>query len=173
MTVFGLAFPVAGWTLSISKPEALWLSPVAIGVLYFLAVRSRERLIETMRLDRAAERAAAEDRAIAAPDDGSARMTLAKVAEDEGRFDDALDHYEAAHRASDRMFTLGDLKAARDNIDVLRAEAARPKGLGAHPVDAGLMAACAALAFVSPVRGLAPLTALLFVSWLRGDLGRE
>ena len=173
LTVFGVAVPVGAWTLSISKVEALWAAPASFVILYFLAVRARQRLIETMDRERAADRAAAEDRAISRPDDGAARMTLAKVAEEEGRWDDALDHYEAAHKASDRMFTEMDLKDARDRIEVERALAARPKGLRAHPLDAGLMAASAALALTSPVRGLAPLAALLFVAWLRGDLGRE
>lgn len=173
MTVFGLAVPIGAWALSIAKPGMLWAAPASIAILYFLAVKPRAALIEAMKNDRLADRAAAEDRAIAHPDDGSARLTLARVAEEEGRFDDALDHYEAAHRASATMFPETDLAAARDKVDALRAVAAHKRGLLAHPVDAGALAAAAILCFLSPARGAAPLSALLFVLWMRDDLGGE
>jgi tetratricopeptide (TPR) repeat protein len=173
LTVFGLAIPVGSWALSIAKPGALWAAPVSLVFLYFLAVRPRAELIEAMKVDRAADRASAEDRAISRPDDGSARLTLARVAEEEGRFDDALDHYEAAHRASDLMFPAAELASARDKVDALRAAADRKGGVFAHPIDAASVVASAALCFRAPVRGLAPLCAMLFVLWMRDDLGGE
>jgi hypothetical protein len=173
MTVFGLGIPVGAWALSIGKPAALWAAPASIAVLYFLALKPRAALIEQMNADRAEDRAAAEDRAISRPDDGAARMTLARVAEQERRFDDALDHYEAAHRASERMFTAADLEAARDKLDMLRAASSRRSGLAGHPVDAAMIAASAALCCVAPARGAAPLAALLFVLWMRDDHAGE
>lgn len=173
LTVFGLAVPVGAWALSIAKPETLWAAPVSIAILYILAVKPHRELVAAIKAERAADRAAAEDRAISRPDDGSARMNLARVAEEDGRFDDALDHYEAAHRASDMMFPAAELAAARDKIDTLRAVAARKQGLLAHPADAAAIAASAALSFYAPARGLAPLSILLFVVWMRGDLDAE
>ena len=173
MTVFGLAVPVGAWALSIAKPQILWAAPASVVVLYVLAGKPRARLIEAIKADRAADRAAAEDQAISRPDDGSARMTLARVAEEDGRFDDALDHYEAAHRASEQMFTAGDLANARDKIDALRAEAGRRRGLLGHPLDAAAVAASAVVCFYYPARGAAPLSALLLVAWMRGDFGGE
>lgn len=170
LTVFGLSVPVGAWALSVSKPGLLWAATVSIAVLYVLAVKPHGDLVAAIKAERAAERAAAEDRAISRPDDGSARMTLARVAEEEGRFDDALDHYEAAHRASDMMFPAAELAAARDKVDALRSAAARRAGLLSHPVDAAALAASAALCFLEPARGMAPLSALLFVAWMRGDL---
>jgi hypothetical protein len=173
LTVFGLAFPVGAWTLSISKPAALWLAPASMTVLYLFGVRAHARDLEALKGERDRDRASAEDRAIARPDDGAARLTLAKVAEEEGRFDDALDHYAAAHRISDRMFSEHELSDARDRVDVLRVRAAQPKGMKRRPFDVLVMAACAALAFSDPARGLAPLSGLLFASWMRGDLGGD
>ena len=169
LTVFGLGIPVGAWALSIAKPALLWAVPASIGLLYFMAANPRNEDIDAIKADRDADRAAAEDRAISRPDDGSARMTLARVAEVEERFDDALDHYEAAHRASDLMFPAAELAAARDKIDALRAEAARRRGLSGRPVDVIAIAASAAVCFWAPARGLAPLSALLFVAWARGD----
>ena len=63
--------------------------------------------------------------------------------------------------------------AARDKIDAMRAVAARKRGLLAHPLDAAAIAASAALSFYAPARGLAPLSVLLFVVWMRGDLDAE
>lgn len=173
MTVFGLAIPVGAWAMSIAKPAMMWVVPASIGLLYLLAAKPRAELAETMRRDLADERASAEDRAIARPDDGSARMTLAHVAEKEGRFDDALDHYEAAHKISDRMFSAHELASARDRLEAMKAEAGRKKGLTAHPLDAAAITACVLVALGSPMMGLAPLSGLLFVLWLRGDLGGE
>ena len=173
MTVFGLAVPVGAWALSIAKPVALWAAPASIAVLYLLSVKPRAELIEALRSERLADRAAAEDRAISSPDDGAARMTLARVAELEGRFDDALDHYEAAHRLSDTMFPAGELEAARDRVESLRIEAGRRSGLAAHPVDAAVLALSALLCLVSPARGLAPLSAVLFSLWTREGFGAE
>lgn len=173
LTVFGVAIPVGAWALSIAKPPVLWAAPASILALYMLAIKPHRELLESIKAERRAERAAAEDRAISRPDDGAARMTLAHVAESEGRFDDALDHYEAAHRASELMFSAGDLAAARDNLDTLRALAERKRGLLVHPIDMAAVAASAVLCFFSPVRGLAPLSGLLFVLWMRGDLGED
>ncbi len=173
MTTLGLAIPVGAWATSIAQPRLLWVTPASLGLLYLLTARPRAELVERMRQDLAKERAAAEDRAIARPDDGAARMTLARVAEKEGRFDDALDHYEAAHKISDLMLPAAELSAAKDRLDAMRAEAGRKKGLTAHPLDALALAASALLAFNAPALGLAPLSGLLFVSWLRGDLGGE
>ncbi|UPT73735.1 MAG: hypothetical protein M0D55_18085 [Elusimicrobiota bacterium] len=173
MTVLGLAVPVAAWLMSIAKPAVLWAAPASIALLALMTAKPRAEVVEAIRRDRSADRAAAEDRAISHPDDGAARMTLAKIAEDEGRWDDALDHYDAAHRLSDRMLPEAELASARERVDASRAAAARPKGLTAHPVDAAFLAAAALLALRSPVRGLAPLSCLLFVLWLRGDLGGE
>ena len=173
LTVFGVAIPVGAWALSIAKPPVLWAAPVSIVVLYLLAIKPHRELLEAIKNERVADRAAAEDRAISRPDDGAARMTLARVAESEGLFDDALDHYEAAHRASELMFSAADLAAARDNLDTLRAVAERKRGLLVHPIDMAAVAASAVLCFFSPARGAAPLSGLLFVLWMRGDLGEE
>lgn len=173
LTVFGLAVPVGAWALSVAKPEIQWATPMSIAILYFLAVKPHRELIETIKAERAADRAAAEDRAISCPDDGSARMTLARVAEEDGRFDDALDHYEAAHRASDMMLSAAELAAVRDKLDTLRVIAERRRGVLVHPLDATAIAASAVLIFFAPVRGLAPLSILLFVVWMRGDLDGE
>ena len=161
------------WALSIAKPAVLWAAPVSIALLYLLTVKPRAALIEAIKNDRLADRAAAEDRAISSPDDGAARMTLARVAELEGRFDDALDHYEAAHHISDVMLPMGELAAARDRIDAMREEAGRSRGLSAHPVDAAVLALSALLCLVSPARGLAPLSAVLFSLWTREGFGAE
>lgn len=173
MTVFGLAIPVGAWALSIAKPVALWAAPASIAVLYLLTVKPRAQLIEAIKNERLADRAAAEDRAISRPDDGSARMTLARVAELEGRFDDALDHYEAAHRISDMMLPDAELATLRDRIEAMRAEAGRSRGLSSHPVDATVLALAALLCLVSPARGLAPLSAVLFSLWTREGFGAE
>jgi len=100
-------------------------------------------------------------------------MTLARVAELEGRFDDALDHYEAAHKISDTMLPESELAAARDRVESLREEAGRGRGLSAHPVDAAVLAISALLCLVSPARGLAPLSAVLFSLWTREGFGAE
>ncbi len=173
MTTLGLAIPVAAWVLSIAKPAVMWGVPASIGLLYFLAIKPRAELVEAMRRDLAEDRSKAEDRAVSNPDDGSARMTLAQVAEKEGRFDDALDHYEAAHRISDRMFSAPELEMARERLDAMKTEVKRPKGLLVHPLDAAAMGVCALLALAAPAAGLAPLSCMLFVLWLRGDVGGD
>ena len=173
MTVLGLAIPVGAWAMSVAKPAVLWAVPGSLSLLFLLTAKPRAELVEEMRLDRVSERASAEDQAISRPDDGSARMTLAHIAEQEGRFDDALDHYEAAHRISDRMFPEAELASARDRLDALRAVAGRRRGLTAHPLDAAVLAAAALVTLKAPALGLAPLSGLLFVLWTRGDLGGE
>lgn len=169
LTVFGLALPVGAWAMSIARPPALWLAPASIAFLYMLSAKDRAASEAALEGERRKEREYAADRAVAAPDDGAARLLLAKAAEEEGRFDDALEHYEAAHGLSDRMFNAEELQAARDRVDASRALAAKPRGLRAHPLDAAMMALSALLALHSPARGLAPLSALLFAHWMRGD----
>lgn len=169
LTVLGLALPVGAWGMSIAKPAALWLAPASILLLYLLSAKGRAVTEAQLAEERRKEREFAADRAVAAPDDGAARLLLAKAAEEDGRFDDALEHYEAAHALSDRMFNREELAAARERVETLRALAAKPKGFAAHPLDAAAMAAAALLALQSPVRGVAPLSALLFAHWMRGD----
>lgn len=169
LTVLGLALPVGAWAVSIARPPALWLAPASIAFLYLLSVKDRAAAESALEGERRDEREYAADRAVAAPDDGAARLLLAKAAEEDGRFDDALEHYEAAHRMSDRMFNAEELQAARDRVETLRALAAAPKGFAAHPLDAVMMALAALLALYAPARGLAPLSALLFAHWMRGD----
>jgi tetratricopeptide (TPR) repeat protein len=170
LMAFGIALPTAGWLFSLD-PSRSWtaaLSPVCCGFLWYGAA-GREELADR-ELDRVDDRefASAESRLAAAPDDGSAMLTLARLLEARGRRDEALRYYEAAHRASDRMFTALNLSEARERL-AHGPEGPRPAVAAAElrPADWIAFAVGAALLFWSPLRGAAVLSTTAFARWLR------
>jgi tetratricopeptide (TPR) repeat protein len=172
LMILGVAVPAAGWLFSLApdRPEPSLLAPLCFGYLWYASSRREKRDDRFLDDEYDRELARIEERLRAAPDDGVAHLTLARMYEQKGRAAEALERYESAHAASDRMFTEMDLADARERLS--RAQEAAPApaaGKPLHPADWIAFAVGAALLFSSPVRGASVLASTAFARWLHAE----
>jgi hypothetical protein len=170
-----VALPLAAWLFGTFYSWVSLLTPVS---LYWLWSRTNRREAEEARAYSSADlnqRGAVARRLAQAPDDGAAHLQLAGLMEKSRCWSEALEHYEAANRASERMFNRTELDEARERIEeAMRTPASAPfEGMRRElsPLDWAAMGLAALHGFFNPPHAAAAISAVLFAAWLRG--GRD
>lgn len=171
----GLAGPLTAWLFTFFLPPLSLIGPASLGLLYLL-LSAEEGGTRDIREDAAT--AALEEASVRVaqfPDDGAAHLARAELLEEAGRWQDAREAYESAHRCSDRMLSAVELDAIRVRLSDAEQDA---QGGGVASLESeqdtlGRRVELACLVLSALVFPLLPFAALslaatmLFLRWFR------
>lgn len=166
-TILGLVVPVASQALAVAFPLFGLATPASLAVLYVLMTQadSGAKAARAAELEERLEEAAGALRKD--PGNAAALLTQAEALEARGLHAQALESYEAAHKASDRMLDALKLAEARDRLAHLAQAQAEPKRR-LPQLEYLFLAASALYLGVDPARAVTLAGLMAFALWLRG-----